>query len=257
MSGTAIRIVGLWKTYVGAMTPAVQDVSLEVGDGEIVTLLGPSGCGKTTTLRIVAGLEAPDRGAIYFGAQCVNDAARGVMLAPEKRELGMVFQSYAIWPHMTVGENVAFPLRVRGVAKAEIRARVAQTLELVGLPGIEARPATALSGGQQQRVALARALIVAPRILLLDEPFSNLDAKLRAQMRDELRALQERLRFAALFVTHDQAEAFSLSNRIAVMRHGVIEQCGTPRALRESPANEFVRDFFQERLHDETSTISA
>jgi len=257
MSEIAIRIARLWKTYPNAPAPAVQDVSLEVADGEIVTLLGPSGCGKSTTLRMVAGLEAPDQGTIHFGARAVNDAARGVNVAPDKRELGMVFQSYAIWPHMTVGENVAFPLRVRGKSKSEIRERVAQTLELVGLPGMEARPAPALSGGQQQRVALARALIVAPRILLLDEPFSNLDAKLRAQMRGELKVLQERLRFAALFVTHDQSEALSLSNKIAVMNHGVIQQCGPPRALLEAPANEFVRDFLQDHTNYETNTLSA
>lgn len=256
-SQPAIRISGLWKTYPNATMPAVCDVSLDVADGEVVTLLGPSGCGKSTTLRMVAGLETPDQGTIHFAGRCVNDAARFVMVAPDKRELGMVFQSYAIWPHMTVGENVAFPLRVRGKAKAEIRERVARTLELVGLPGMEARPAPALSGGQQQRVALARALIVEPRVLLLDEPFSNLDAKLREQMREELKILQARLRFAVLFVTHDQSEALNLSNKIAVMNHGSIQQCGSPRSVVETPANEFVRDFFRERTNYEPSTISA
>lgn len=253
----AIRIARLWKTYPKAATPAVRDVSLEVADGEIVTLLGPSGCGKSTTLRMVAGLEAPDQGTIHFGARCVNDTAQGVNIAPDKRELGMVFQSYAIWPHMTVGENVAFPLRVRGVGRTEIRDRVARALALVGLAGMESRPAPALSGGQQQRVALARALIVEPRVLLLDEPFSNLDAKLREQMREELKILQERLRLAVLFVTHDRGEALGLSNKIAVMQHGVIQQCGAPRAVVETPANEFVRDFFRERRNYETNTISA
>ncbi len=257
LTKSAIRLAGLWKTYPNGTTPAVRDVSLEVADGEIVTLLGPSGCGKSTTLRMVAGLEAPDQGTIHFGARCVNDVARGVNVAPDKRELGMVFQSYAIWPHMTVGENVAFPLRVRSKSRAEIRERVARVLQLVGLVGMEDRPAPALSGGQQQRVALGRALIVEPRILLLDEPFSNLDAKLREQMREELKVLQERLRFAVLFVTHDQNEALSLSNKIAVMNHGVIQQCGLPRSVVEAPVNEFVRDFFRERTNYETSTISA
>lgn len=256
-SQLAVRITGLWKTYPNATMPAVRDVSLEVADGEIVTLLGPSGCGKSTTLRMVAGLETPDQGTIHFGARCVNDAAAGVNIAPDKRELGMVFQSYAIWPHMTVGENVAFPLRVRGIARAKIRDRVAHALDLVGLSGLETRPAPALSGGQQQRVALARALIVEPRVLLLDEPFSNLDAKLREQMREELKVLQERLRFAVLFVTHDQSEALHLSNTIAVMNHGVMQQCGHPRTVVETPANEFVRDFFRERTNYEPSTISA
>src|SRR5690242_4208606 len=240
---TAVSLRGLWKTYPGNAKPAVQDLSIDVHDGEILTLLGPSGCGKTTTLRMVAGLEIPDAGDIFFGDQAVVVTSRRFSLPPNKRNVGMVFQSYAIWPHMTVAQNVAFPLKARRVPKREIVERVQRALDLVGLSGFEDRPAPLLSGGQQQRVALARALVGDPRVLLLDEPFSNLDAKLREQMRVELKLLQKRLKIAVLFVTHDQVEALSLSNRIAVMNSGVVQQQDTPRQLYEEPANEFVRDF--------------
>jgi ABC-type Fe3+/spermidine/putrescine transport system ATPase subunit len=243
--------------YPGAKAPAVRDVSLEVSDGEIVTLLGPSGCGKTTMLRMVAGLETPDSGIIRFGERTVNDASRGLMIPPDKRDIGMVFQSYAVWPHMTVGENVAFPLRARGKSRREIGERVSKALELVGLTGMEKRPAPNLSGGQQQRVALARALVFEPRILLLDEPFSNLDAKLREQMRFELKNLQRRLNIALLFVTHDQIEALSVSQRIAIMNRGIIEQVGRPRVLYEEPKNEFVRDFIGSTLLFEGELLSS
>lgn len=239
----AMRLQGLWKTYPGGKEAAVKGLSLDVYDGEIVTLLGPSGCGKTTTLRIVAGLEVPDEGDIFFGDRAVVMTSRGLLLSPDKRNVGMVFQSYAIWPHMTVAQNVAFPLKSRRFPRQEIRGRVLRALELVGLGGYEDRPGPLLSGGQQQRVALARALVTEPRVLLLDEPFSNLDAKLREQMRLEVKLLQKRLKIAVLFVTHDQIEALSLSNRIALMNSGVVQQQGSPRLLYEEPANEFVRDF--------------
>ncbi len=218
--------------------------SLDVRRGEVFTLLGPSGCGKTTTLRLVAGLERPDGGEITLRGRVVASAPRRVFVAPNRRNLGMVFQSYAIWPHMTVFENVAYPLTLRGLGRGgDPRSRVARVLDLVGLAGMEARSATLLSGGQMQRLALCRALVYEPDLLLLDEPFSNLDAKLREQMRLELRVLQRRLGITVLFVTHDQIEALSLSDRIAVMRQGRVEQVGPPRSLYEQPASAFVRDF--------------
>jgi len=243
LSKIAVSLRGLWKTYPGSNKPAVQNLSLDVHDGEIVTLLGPSGCGKTTTLRMVAGLETPDAGDIFFGDQAVVVTSRRFSLPPNKRNVGMVFQSYAIWPHMTVAQNVAFPLKARRVPKREIVERVQRALDLVGLLGFEDRPGPLLSGGQQQRVAFARALVTEPRVLLLDEPFSNLDAKLREQMRISVKLLQKRLSVAMLFVTHDQIEALSLSNRIALMNFGMVQQQGEPRVLYESPVNEFVRDF--------------
>ena len=242
-SKIAVSLRDFWKTYPGGTSPAVKDLSLDVLDGEILTLLGPSGCGKTTTLRMVAGLETPDAGDIFFGDQAVVMTSRRLMLPPDKRNVGMVFQSYAIWPHMTVAENVAFPLKARRFPKSEIKDRVLRALDLVGLAGFEDRPGPLLSGGQQQRVAFARALVTEPRVLLLDEPFSNLDAKLREQMRISVKLLQKRLNIAMLFVTHDQIEALSLSNRIALMNFGVVQQQGDPRLLYEEPVNEFVRDF--------------
>ena len=239
----AVRLEALSKTYPGGTERAVNELSLEIQDGEVFTLLGPSGCGKSTTLRMVAGLETPDEGSIYFGDRPVVICSRHFLLPPEKRAIGMVFQSYAIWPHMTVEENVAFPLKARKFPRSEIPDRVAKALSLVGMAGFEKRPGPMLSGGQQQRVALARALVTEPRVLLLDEPFSNLDAKLREQMRLEVKLLQKRLNIAVLFVTHDQVEALSLSDRIALMNFGVVQQQGPPRELYEKPANQFVRDF--------------
>src|SRR5689334_900522 len=239
----AVSLRGLWKTHLGSSNPAVQNLSLDVHDGEIVSLLGPSGCGKTTTLRMVAGLETPDAGDIFFADQAVVVSSRRFSLPPNKRNVGMVFQSYAIWPHMTVAQNVAFPLKARRFPKREITGHVQRALDLVGLSGFEDRPGPLLSGGQQQRVAFARALVTEPRVLLLDEPFSNLDAKLREQMRLGVKLLQKRLNIAMLFVTHDQIEALSLSNRIALMNFGVVQQQGDPRLLYEAPVNEFVRDF--------------
>ncbi len=244
----AIRLSGISKTYSGAPQKAVDNLSLEIADGEVFTLLGPSGCGKSTTLRMVAGLEELDDGTIYFGEKPVVDFAHGINLPPEKRDIGMVFQSYAIWPHMTVEENVGFPLRARKFPRDEIPGRIAKALELVGMGGMQKRPGPLLSGGQQQRVALARALVTEPRILLLDEPFSNLDAKLREQMRIEVKLLQKRLNIAVLFVTHDQVEALSLSDRIALMKDGVIQQQGSPRMLYEEPVNAFARDFIGRTL---------
>ncbi len=224
-------------------TPAVDRASLEIRRGELFTLLGPSGCGKTTTLRLVAGLEHPDAGEITLRGRLVASAPRRLFVAPHKRNLGMVFQSYAIWPHMTVFDNVAYPLELRGARRPVIEDKVARVLGLVGLDGLENRSATLLSGGQMQRLALCRALVYEPDLLLLDEPFSNLDAKLREQMRLEVKLLQRRLGITVLFVTHDQVEALSLSDRIAVMQRGRVEQVGPPRRLYERPDSPFVRDF--------------
>jgi iron(III) transport system ATP-binding protein len=221
----------------------VDEISFTVGPGEFFTLLGPSGCGKTTTLRLLAGLEAPDAGEIVLEGRCLAAPARGLWVPPDKRNVGMMFQSYAIWPHLTVFENIAFPLRVRREAEDEIRRRVVDALELVGLAGLEERGATQLSGGQQQRVALARAIVYTPSLLLLDEPLSNLDVKLREQMRSELRALQLRFNLAVVYVTHDQGEAMALSDRIAVVNEGKLEQVGTPAEVYERPRTRFVGDF--------------
>ncbi len=223
--------------------PAVDRVNFSIEAGEIFTLLGPSGCGKTTTLRLAAGLEEPDDGEIVINGIHAAAPARGVFIAPDKRQLGMVFQSYAIWPHLTVFENVAFPLRVRGESASDIKQRVVQALNTVGLAGLDNRGATELSGGQQQRVALARAIVYEPSILLLDEPLSNLDAKLREQMRLEIRALQKALKLTVLYVTHDQAEAMTLSDRIAVVHAGRFEQVGSPAEVYETPATAFVAEF--------------
>ncbi|MFI5266761.1 MAG: ABC transporter ATP-binding protein [Chloroflexota bacterium] len=236
-----LELTGLTKRFGNVL--AVDHINFTIQPGEVFTLLGPSGCGKSTTLRLVAGLEQPEEGTLQLRGKTIVSAAQRLCLPPERRNMGMVFQSYAIWPHMTVFENVAFPLQLRRWPKQKIREAVSQTLDVVGLGGLEERPATMLSGGQQQRVALARALVYNPDILLLDEPLSNLDAKLRERMRDELRSLQRRLGIAVLFVTHDQAEAMALSDRVAVMNAGHIEQVGTPVEVYERPATAFVRDF--------------
>jgi iron(III) transport system ATP-binding protein len=222
---------------------AVEDVSFTVEEGRFYTLLGPSGCGKTTTLRCIAGLERPEGGSITVDDRVVS--GERVFVPPHQRAIGMVFQSYAIWPHMNVFENVAYPLRVAKPrpSKAEILRAVGEALSLVGLEGLEERPAPQLSGGQQQRLALARALVRRPKLLLLDEPLSNLDAKLRERMRIELRELQRRLRITTVYVTHDQVEALFLSHRIAVMKDGRIVQEGTPREIYGSPGSGFVADF--------------
>jgi ABC-type Fe3+/spermidine/putrescine transport system ATPase subunit len=222
---------------------AVDDLSLDVRRGEILTLLGPSGCGKTTTLRTIIGLERCDTGEIVYDGRVIDSPRERVFVPTHKRQMGMVFQSYAIWPHMNVFENVAYPLRVRGVGGQRLHEAVSQSLEQVGLAAMADRPATQLSGGQQQRVALARSLVFEPQILLLDEPFSNLDAQLRGQMRAELKQLQRRLNVSVVLVTHDQVEALSVSDRIAVMRQGRLEQLGTPQELYREPATVSVRDF--------------
>ncbi len=222
---------------------AVNGLALAIKRGEIFTLLGPSGCGKTTTLRMIAGLEQPDQGEIRLRDTLLASAAKKISVPPHKRRMGMVFQSYAIWPHLTVFETVAYPLRARRVPADEVRRRVRRALELVGLQGMEDRPGPLLSGGQQQRVAVARALVYEPEILLLDEPFSNLDSKLREQMRVELKLLQRRVGVTVILVTHDQLEALSLSDRMVVMNQGRAEQTGTPKELYEAPATKFVKDF--------------
>jgi ABC-type Fe3+/spermidine/putrescine transport system ATPase subunit len=236
-----LQVSNLSKRY--GTTLAVDDISFEVGEGEVVTLLGPSGCGKSTTLRAVAGLEPVDGGEIQIAGKAVTAPARGVFVAPERRNVGVVFQSYAIWPHMTVGQNVGYPLRLRRLP-SEVRARrVAEMLELVGLQEYARRPATQLSGGQQQRVALARALCYEPDILLLDEPLSNLDAKLRPELLDQIRTLQRQRGTSVLFVTHDQMEAMTASHRIAVMQYGRIAQIGSPSDVYEHPTSDFVQHF--------------
>ncbi len=240
-----LEAASLTKTYVTAQGPwrAVDDVSFRIEAGEFFTLLGPSGCGKTTTLRSIAGLETPDEGRIAIGGQAVFDARAGVNLPANRRDLGMVFQSYAVWPHMSVLRNVAFPLEVHGASRREAAEGARRALDLVGLGHLAERSATLLSGGQQQRVALARAIVRPVRLLLFDEPLSNLDAELRIQMRVELRDLQRRLSATSVYVTHDQEEAMALSDRIAVMRAGRIVEVGTPDQLYLRPRHPFTARF--------------
>src|SRR6266516_3603783 len=241
-----LRVEGLFTEYPnerGEIVRAAQDVSFEVPEGKLFTLLGPSGCGKTTTLRSIAGLERPTAGEIEVGGRIVYSSSRGIFVAPNKRNFGMVFQSYAIWPHMNVFQNVAFPLEVRRLAKKEIRDKVMRVLHAVARDELVDRDATKLSGGQQQRLALARALVMEPQLLLLDEPLSNLDAKLRDRMRSELKRLQRELKLTTVYVTHDQSEALALSHEIAVMNEGRVVQIGTPRQIYEQPHNQFVADF--------------
>jgi len=221
---------------VGEVT-AVNGVSLNIQRGELVTLLGPSGCGKTTTLRLIAGFEFPNTGQILLDGKPIND------LPPHKRDMSMVFQSYAIFPHLSVFENIAYGLNVQHLPKDEIKRRVARVLELVELSGLENRAPNQLSGGQQQRVALARALVMEPKVLLMDEPLSNLDAKLREQMRSEIRRIQQRLGITSVYVTHDQIEAMTLSDQIVVMNQGKIEQIGNPTEVYRRPRTRFVADF--------------
>jgi iron(III) transport system ATP-binding protein len=237
----ALTLRGVSKWYGAAKV--VDGLSLEIQEGEFFTLLGPSGCGKTTTLRMIAGLERPDEGDIFLKGRPIVSVERGIYVNPDKRNMGMVFQSYAIWPHMTVQKNVAYPLEVRRFDRATITEKVRKALSLVGLEKLEDRPATRLSGGQQQRVAIARALVYEPEVLLFDEPLSNLDAKLREQMRVDLKLLQQRLGITVVYVTHDQLEALSLSNQVIVLNGGKVEQQGTARKLYDHPETQFVRDF--------------
>jgi iron(III) transport system ATP-binding protein len=234
-----ISIRGLAKRFDAHQ--AVHGLDLDIEDREFVTLLGPSGCGKTTTLRVLAGLAAPDAGEISIDGRVVSSPRH--VVPPERRKMGMVFQSYALWPHMSVFENVAFGLTLQRVPRSEVRGRVESALAMVGLEGLGARTPGALSGGQQQRVALARSLVTEPSILLLDEPLSNLDAKLRERMRFELKELQRRTGITFVYVTHDQAEAMVLSDRIAVLNAGLLQQYAAPRTLYERPANRFIADF--------------
>ena len=256
-----LRIRELLKTYKTTSlsgVPAVAGVSVELRQGEFYTLLGASGCGKTTTLRCVAGLEKPDAGEIFIGDTLIYSSERKISLPTHKRHVGMVFQSYAVWPHMNVFENLAFPLIAKGgLSPQAVREKVREALKLVQLNGYEDRPAPFLSGGQQQRVALARALIYEPSVLLLDEPLSNLDAKLRSDMRFELKQLTRRLNLTTLYVTHDQLEALSLSDRIAVMNRGVILQEGTPQEIYRLPANSFVANFIGSGMNMLEATVVA
>ena len=240
-----IVVRNLTKTYRtnGGRVLALDDVSLEVGQGEILVLLGPSGCGKTTLLRCVAGLERPDSGEILVDGRVVFSSEKKILVPPEERQLGMVFQSYALWPHMTVEANVVYPLRNYGIKKDEARERARTVLNVVGLGEYAATFPGQLSGGQQQRVALARAIVANKGVVLFDEPLSNLDAKVRERLRLELLALQEKIRFSALYVTHDQAEATALANRITVMNVGTVAQVGTPLDIYNRPASRYVGQF--------------
>ncbi|MBW6496306.1 MAG: ABC transporter ATP-binding protein [Burkholderiaceae bacterium] len=239
-----VRIEGLHKEFRGKPpTIAANNLNLTIEDGEFLVLLGPSGCGKTTTLRCLAGLESPDRGRITVGGTLTLDAARGIDLPPERRDIGMVFQSYALWPHMTVRRNVEYPLRARKLTQGLRGGWVEETTKLVEVDGLLDRYPGQLSGGQQQRVALARGLVARPGLVLFDEPLSNLDARLRDQVRSQLHQLHNRLHFTAVFVTHDQTEALSLADRIAIMNKGAIEQLDTAQRVFEEPATEYVAGF--------------
>ena len=250
---SAVELAGLRKSY--ADVTVLDDFSLRANQGELVTLLGPSGCGKTTTLRCIAGLERAERGEIRIGERLVACPERRVFLPPNRRDIGMVFQSYALWPHMTVFGNVAYPLRVRRRDRRERQRAVMEILAMVGMDSYAHRPVTELSGGQQQRVALARAMVARPAVLLFDEPLSNLDAKLRRSMRREIRDAHDRSGGTSIYVTHDQEEAITLSDRVVVIRGGKIQQVGTPKEIYTKPATRFVADFigFENLL---TATVS-
>lgn len=236
-----LELTGIRKRY--ADVDAVRDFDLAVEEGELVSFLGPSGCGKSTTLRLIAGLLSPDEGEISIDGHVVSSASRGVAMPPDKRDIGLVFQSYALWPHMTVARNIAYGLRARKASRSAIKERTAEALRIVRMQDYADRYPAELSGGQQQRVALARALVYDPKVLLLDEPLSNLDAKLRDEMRIETRELQQRLGFTAIYVTHDQSEAMAISDRIVVMHEGRIHQVGTPIEVYERPATAFAAGF--------------
>ncbi len=252
-SSPIVSVRNLVKSY--GDVRAVDGVSFDVYGGEILVILGPSGCGKSTTLRTLAGLERPDSGEIVLSGKVVSDPARGIFVPPEKRNTGMVFQSFAIWPHMTVGDQVALPLKVRGHSRKDRLERVGKMLDFVDLGGLDARNGTELSGGQQQRLSLARALVYEPDLLLLDEPLSNLDAQLRQQMRVELKGLQAKLKATFLFVTHDQVEAMTLADRILVMRDGRIQQLGSPGELYKDPDNPFVHAFLGKSIHFDAERV--
>jgi ABC-type Fe3+/spermidine/putrescine transport system ATPase subunit len=230
-----IRLEDIVKRF--GTLEAVSHVSVDIKDGELFTLLGPSGCGKTTILRLIGGFHKPDHGEVYFGDRAVSS------LPPYERNIGMVFQNYALWPHMTIERNIAYGLKLKKFSRSEIAGKISHALKLVNLTGLENRYPGQLSGGQQQRVALARALVLNPDVLLLDEPLSNLDAKIRIQVRAEIRKLQKDLGITTIYVTHDQEEALTLSDRIAVVNLGKLQQIGSPRDLYERPENPFVADF--------------
>ena len=234
-----VSIRGLTKKFTDAA--AVDDLHLEIGDGEFISLLGPSGCGKTTTLRLIAGFLQPDAGEIRVGGEIVSSAIQ--LVPPERRNMSMIFQSYAVWPHMTVAQNVAYGLKFKKLTKQEIEAKVTKLLGVVHLAELKDRYSAELSGGQQQRVALARALVVEPQILLMDEPLSNLDANLREEMRFEIRRLHEEFKITTVYVTHDQAEAMATSDRIAVLDRGRLVQVGRPAELFDRPQTRFVAEF--------------
>ena len=236
-----VKINHVYKRY-GSIT-VVDDFNLEVKDGEFISILGPSGCGKTTTLRMVAGFERATEGTISIGDTVVSSSEQGIFVPPEKRGIGMVFQSYAVWPHMTVADNVGYPLKIQHVPTEERKKRVAEMLELVHLGEYSERFPSQLSGGQQQRVALARALVMRPGLLLLDEPLSNLDAKLRESMRFEISAIQKKMHITVIYVTHDQSEAMAMSDRVVVMSAGVVQQIGHPHDIYSNPVNKMVADF--------------
>ena len=238
---SAVRIENLVKRFGDFV--AVNDVSITAEEGRLTTLLGPSGCGKTTTLRMTSGLETPDAGDIWIGDDLVASPARGINVAPEHRNVGMVFQSYAIWPHKTAFENVAYPLKLRRMSRAEIRDRVEEVFSLLRLEGLEGRYPGQLSGGQQQRVALGRSIVYQSRLLLLDEPLANLDAKVREAVRLELKELQRQLKFTTVYVTHDQAEAMAISDKIVVMDQGVVVQEGSALEIYRRPRTKFVAEF--------------
>jgi iron(III) transport system ATP-binding protein len=236
-----VRIEKLIKRF--GSVEAIAGVDIHIPEGKIVTLLGPSGCGKTTTLRCLAGFENPDEGKIWIGDQLIFDSRQKINLSPQKRGMGMVFQSYAVWPHMSVFENIAFPLRIRKAPRGKINEQVERALKMVGIEELRDRLPSEISGGQQQRVAFARAIVYEPAVLLLDEPLSNLDAKLREQMRFEILELQRKLGITTVFVTHDQEEAMVLSDEVLVMEFGKVIQRGDPEAIYFDPSNEFVADF--------------
>lgn len=236
----SVTVKNLEKIYAGhngKEVKAVDSVDLEIKPGEFMTLLGPSGCGKTTILRMIAGFETPTGGDIHIGTERVNS------LTPDKRDTAMVFQSYALFPHLNIFENIAYGLKIKKMSKVMIKDKVEKILQLVGLSGMEGRAPNQLSGGQQQRVALARALVMEPSVLLFDEPLSNLDAKLRVYMRSEIRKIQQKIGITSIYVTHDQAEAMSMSDRVIVMNKGIVEQIGTPDEIYNKPASQFVADF--------------
>ena len=236
-----VKLINVWKKF--GEVVAVQDMNIHIKDGEFMILLGPSGCGKTTTLRMIAGLEEPTKGQIYVGDKLVADPEKGVFVPPKDRDIAMVFQSYALYPHMTVYNNIAFPLKLRKVPKQEIDKRVREVAEMLGLTELLKRKPRELSGGQRQRVALGRAIVRKPQVFLMDEPLSNLDAKLRVKMRAELKKLQRQLGVTTIYVTHDQVEAMTMGDRIAVINQGVLQQVGTPDEVYNKPANVFVGGF--------------